>query len=160
VTLAIDELLRRPKSLGEARDAALRGDIEMVRRYAWEAVRFNPHHPLQVRYCGRETRIAEGSSRSRTIPSKSFVYVATLSAMFDPAAITDPAEFNAQREMEYLHFGYGMHACFGRYINAIQIPELVAAVLRLPNLRRAPGRAGRILYDGPFPDRMVVEFDE
>jgi hypothetical protein len=29
----------------------------------------------------------------------------------------------------------------------------------LPNLRRAPGRAGRTAYDGPFPDRLILEFD-
>jgi cytochrome P450/glutathione S-transferase len=160
VTLAMDELLRRPKSLGEARDAALNGDIDMVRRYAWEAVRFNPHHPLQVRFCGRETQIAGGLPRSRNISAGTVTYIATISAMFDPVMFANPGEFNAQRETEYLHFGYGMHACFGRYINAVQIPELVAALLRLSNLRRAPGSAGRILYDGPFPDRLVLEFDE
>lgn len=159
VTLAIDELLRRPASLAEARDAALRGDIEMVRRYVWEAVRFNPHHPLQVRYCARETAIASGQPRSKKIPAGSSAYVATLSAMFDPVVVKNPEQFNAGRDTEYLHFGYGMHTCFGKYINGVQIPELVAALLRLPNLRRARGSAGQILYDGPFPNRLVLEFD-
>jgi cytochrome P450/glutathione S-transferase len=159
VTLAIDELLRRPTSLAEAREAALNGDIDAVRRCAWEAVRFNPHHPLQVRFCARETPIASGQARSKNIPAGCFAYVATLSAMFDPAVFKNPAEFNAKRETEYLHFGYGMHTCFGKHINAVQIPELVAALLRLPNLRRAPGGAGQILYDGPFPNRLVLEFD-
>ena len=52
-----------------------------------------------------------------------------------------------------------MHTCFGKAINGIQIPELLATLLRLPNLRRAPGSAGQILYDGPFPNRLVLEFD-
>lgn len=159
VTLAIDELLRRPMALAEARAAALGGDIETVRRYAWEAVRFNPHHPLQARFCPQETWVAAGQSRSKSIPAGSSVYVATLSAMFDPAVFTHPNEFNANRTAEYLHFGYGMHACFGKYINGVQIPELVAALVRLPNLRRAAGSAGQILYDGPFPNRLVLEFD-
>jgi cytochrome P450 len=63
------------------------------------------------------------------------------------------------REVEYLHFGYGMHSCFGRAINGVQIPELVATLLRLPNLRRAPGRDGRVIMDGPFPERLILEFD-
>jgi cytochrome P450 len=159
VTLAIDELLRRPKALAGARKAALDGDIEAVRRYAWEAVRFNPHHPLQARFCPMDARIAAGQPRSETIPAGSSVYAATLSAMFDPVVFTNPGEFSANRTAEYLHFGYGMHACLGRYINSVQIPELVAALLRLPNLRRAAGSAGRILYDGPFPNRLVLEFD-
>ena len=159
VALAMDELLRRPAALAEARAAALAGDIEAVRRYAWEAVRFNPHHPLQARFCPQEAWIAAGQTRSKSVPAGSSVYVATLSAMFDPAVFTHPKEFNARREAEYLHFGYGMHACFGRYINGVQIPELVAALLRLPHLRRAAGSAGQILYDGPFPNRLVLEFD-
>src|SRR6266496_3933015 len=35
----------------------------------------------------------------------------------------------------------------------------IAALLRLPNLRRASGGDGRILYEGPFPDRLILKFD-
>ena len=159
VALAMDELLRRPKALAQARDAALSSDIEAVRRYAWEAVRFNPHHPLQARFCPQEAGIAAGQNRSRNIVAGSSVYVATLSAMFDPEAFDNPNEFTIGRQAEYLHFGYGMHTCFGKHINEVQIAELVAALLRLPNLRRATGSAGRMLFDGPFPNRLVLEFD-
>jgi cytochrome P450 len=79
--------------------------------------------------------------------------------MFDPEVFIEPKLFRANREVEYLHFGYGMHRCFGRAINGVQIPEIVGALLRLPNLRRASGREGRIAYDGPFPDRLILEFD-
>jgi cytochrome P450/glutathione S-transferase len=159
VTLAMDELLSRPRALADARVCALKGDVEAVRHYAWEAVRFNPHHPLQVRFCAHDTLIAKGQKRAKTIPAATHTYVATLSAMFDPEVFTNPAEFNGKRDTEYLHFGYGMHMCFGKAINGVQIPELVAALLRLRNLRRAPGSAGQILYDGPFPNRLVLEFD-
>lgn len=159
VSLAMDELLRRPATLAQARDSALKNDVDAIRRYAYEAVRFNPHHPLQLRFCPRETRIAPGSTRSKTIPAESRVYIATLSAMFDPDVFVKPGQFDVQRDTEYLHFGYGLHACFGRAINGVQIPELLAALLRLPSVRRASGSGGRILYDGPFPDRLVLEFD-
>jgi cytochrome P450 len=159
VTLAIDELLRRPEHLAGAQECARKGDVEAVRGYAWEALRFNPHHPLQVRYCATATAIAQGQRRSNTVPADSSVYIATLSAMFDPEVFTNPKEFNPQRQTDYLHFGHGMHTCFGSAINGIQIPELLAALLRLPNLRRAPRELGQILYDGPFPNRLVLEFD-
>jgi cytochrome P450 len=159
VALAMDELLRRPRAMADARVCALKGDVEAVRHYAWEAVRFNPHHPLQVRFCAHDTTIAQGQKRSKAIPAATHTYAATLSAMFDPEVFASPNEFNGKRETEYLHFGYGMHACFGKAINGVQIPELVAALLRLPNLRRAPGSAGQVLYDGPFPNRLVLEFD-
>ena len=79
--------------------------------------------------------------------------------MFDPEAFVDPGEFRIDREVEYLHFGYGMHRCFGYHINGVQIPELMAALLRVPNLRHASGAERGILYEGPFPDRMILEFD-
>lgn len=159
VALAMDELLRRPRTMADARVCALKGDVEAVRHYAWEAVRFNPHHPLQVRFCAHDTTIAQGQKRSKAIPAATHTYAATLSAMFDPEVFASPNEFNGKRETEYLHFGYGMHTCFGKAINGVQIPELVAALLQLPNLRRAPGSAGQVLYDGPFPNRLVLEFD-
>lgn len=96
---------------------------------------------------------------TKIIPAESRIFVATLSAMFDGKAFANPKEFNGRRDAEYLHFGYGLHACLGRAINGVQIPELVAALLRLPALRRAPGTAGQVVYDGPFPDRLILAFD-
>jgi cytochrome P450 len=159
VALAIDELLRRPDALAGARAAAMAGEMDMVRNHVYEAVRFNPHHPLQVRFCKHETEVATGTPRARKIPAGASVFVVTLSAMFDAEVFIEPKAFRADREVEYLHFGYGMHRCFGSAINGVQIPELVATLVRLPNLRRAPGSAGRIAYDGPFPDRLILEFD-
>jgi cytochrome P450 len=159
VALAIDELLRRPDALAGARAAAMAGEMDMVRNHVYEAVRFNPHHPLQVRFCKHETEVAAGTPRARKIPAGASVFVVTLSAMFDAEVFIEPKAFRADREVEYLHFGYGMHRCFGSAINGVQIPELVATLVRLPNLRRAPGSAGRIAYDGPFPDRLILEFD-
>lgn len=159
VTLAIDELLHRPEALDAVRAAALAGDISMVRNYVYEAVRFNPHHPVQARFCKHETEIAAGTSRARKIPAGTSVFVATLSAMFDPEVFLEPKIFRVDRDVEYLHFGFGMHRCFGRAINGVQIPELVATLLLLPNLHRAPGRAGRIVWDGPFPEHVILEFD-
>lgn len=159
VTLAIDELLRRPNELADARKAALADDLDTVRAYAYEAVRFNPHHPGQLRYCRQGTELATGTPRARRIPAGSTVLAATLSAMFDPDYFAQPDQFRVDRGVEYLHFGYGLHRCFGYYINGVQIPALLAALLRLPNLRRAAGHGGRINYDGPFPDRLILEFD-
>lgn len=162
VALVMDELLRRPDALAAARRAALAGDIELVRRYAYEAGRFNPHTAFLLRFCRNQTTLAAGTPRERKLPGGSFVLLATLSAMFAAEGFPAPRQFRTDREpeSEYLHFGHGMHRCFGYYINSRQIPELVAALLRLPNLRRATGRDGRITYDGPFPDRLVVAFDQ
>ena len=86
------------------------------------------------------------------------MYAAVLPAMFDPAVFTDPDTFRHDRlPAADLNFGYGMHSCFGRYVNHVQIPELVAALLRCDGMRRAPGRSGDLVYEGPFPDRLLVD---
>ena len=158
-TLALDELLRRPRRLRAARDAALAGDMDTVRDHAYEAVRFNGHTSVLARHARRETVIAAGTPREHRIPAGSTVILGTLSAMFDPDAFVDPESFRVDRGVEYLHFGYGTHQCLGLLINGVVIPELVAAVLRLPGLRRAVGSDREMRWDGPFPNRWVLEFD-
>ena len=159
VVHVVDELLRRPDALRGAVAASLSGDIDRVRGYAFEALRFNPFAPMVVRYCRNEKWLGAKAGTGRSVPPETTVYALTLSAMFDGKAVADPATFRPDREFEYLHFGYGLHQCQGRLINDVQVPELVAALLRLPGLRRASGAEGRVLYDGPFPDRFVLEFD-
>ena len=157
VAHVVDELLRRPDALAAARTAALAGDIDTVRAYSWEALRFLPHAPLLQRYTPRAAPLGGGG---KPVPAGTKINVGVLSAMFDPAAFPEPNRFRADRpEDRYIHFGHGLHTCFGLGVNRVQIPELVAAVVRLPGLRRAAGAEGKLVYDGPFPDRLVVEFD-
>jgi cytochrome P450/glutathione S-transferase len=159
VNLALDELLRRPAAFASARDAAIAGDMEAVRRHAYEAVRFNPHNTFVVRFCPNGAIVAAETRRKRSIPAGANVIVGTLSAMFDPEKFPAPDEFRGDRDVEYLHFGFGLHRCFGYAINGVVIPEILAALLRLPNLRRAAGSAGTVVFDGPFPERFILEFD-
>ena len=156
---AVEQLLVHGHALDRARAAARTGDIEAVGRYAWEALRFNPINPVLSRHAARTSVLAAGTTRERTIPAGSTVYAAVLPAMFDPSVFPRPGELRGDRPASaYLHFGHGLHTCFGRYVNLIQVPELVAALLRLENLRRAPGAEGAMVYDGPFPDRLLVDF--
>jgi cytochrome P450 len=157
VAHVVDELLRRPAVLAATRRAALAGDIDLVRRYAWELLRFRPNGPILKRHCRAATTVG---AAGRRIPAGSAVLVSTLSAMFDPAAFPEAGHVRPDRPADrYLHFGAGLHACFGQHINAVTVPELVAALVRLPGLRRSSGAAGRLVYDGPFPDRLLVRFD-
>lgn len=154
VVHVIDELLRRPEALRGARAAALAGDMAKVRGYAFEALRFNPFAPIVVRFCAKGASVG-----SRFVPAGKTVFAVTTSAMFDSAAVEHPNDFRPDRSIEYLHFGHGLHRCQGHLVNGVQVPELAACVLRLKNLRRAPGKAGRVEYEGPFPERFSVEFD-
>ena len=158
LVLVLDELLKRPGELQQAREAALAGDVDTVHQYAYEALRFNPHNPFLLRYVPEEQSLG-GDGKKYTIKAKSKVIVGLSPAMFDPDHFPDPKTFDCERDLtSYMHFGYGYHACYGRYINAVTIPELTAAILRLENLARARGRAGDILYEGPFPSNFSLSF--
>lgn len=157
---AVDQLFRHGDALRRARTAAAADDVAEVGRYAFEALRFNPINPVLSRHAARATVLAAGTRREHCIPPGRIVYAGVLPAMFDPSVFDRPGDFRTDRPAgAYLHFGYGLHTCFGRYVNLIQVPELTAALLRLDNLRRAPKPEGAILYDGPFPDRLLLNFD-
>jgi cytochrome P450 len=155
---ALYELLSRPPELAEARKAAAAGNDELVSRYVFEALRFNPHNPLIVRRCHQDTTIGTGA-HATTIPRGTTVFALTLSAMFDEEVVNDPDRFRVDRpKNHYLHFGHGLHTCFGSQLNLVCLPAAIKQLLLLPNLRISE-QTPRIEYEGPFPDRLVLEFD-
>jgi cytochrome P450/glutathione S-transferase len=144
VTNAFAVLLAKPEALSETRKAAEANDEAALRQCVYEALRFNPQTPALLRH-----ERADGNT----------TLLLTISAMFDPKAFPKPGRFVTSRPLDkYLHFGHGLHTCYGRMINGVQLPALVGAIVRLPNIRRASGRFRPLLYEGPFPDRLVVEF--
>lgn len=160
MTLLVYQLLKRPDAHDGARAAAKADDMNAVGHFAFEALRFNPLFPMQPRFCPRDTVLRANKPGATEIAGGSAVLLATLSAMFDPDAFYTPDRFKPGRAIGgYLHFGHGMHECFGRQIAQAQIPAMVMQLLRLQNLRRAPGGAGRIRYDGPAVDRLILLFD-
>lgn len=161
VTHIIDHLLKRPDILEKVTTAAKNDDITTVHKYSFEALRFNPHNPVILRYCKHGAVLGEGTKHERKIPSETTVYAATLSAMFDPEVVINPKNFDPERNVECMHFGYGPHLCTGRYVSEVTVPELVAGLLRLKNLRRAGNGSGRIVYEElVFPKRLILNFDK
>jgi cytochrome P450 len=155
---ATDQLLRRPTALAEARAAARAGQDAQVAAYTFEALRFNPHNPIIIRYCAEDFRLARGTERETMIRAGTTTYASTLSGMFDASVLASPHEFRVDRPWEhYLHFGRGMHRCFGERYNRLIIPQAVQMLLATTNLERLPGDAGRIQYEGPFPSRLLVK---
>jgi cytochrome P450 len=51
--------------------------------------------------------------------------------MFDPEAFPDPKQFIPNRNAVYMNYGYALHECYGKYINAVTLSEFTMAVLRL-----------------------------
>jgi cytochrome P450/glutathione S-transferase len=162
VMLVLDELFNRPEILKGAIKVAQERDMKKMYGYVSEALRFNPAQPGVIRYSETEQVLKGKGDKTYTIPAKTKVFALTAAAMFDPEAFPDPKTFNPERDGVYMNYGYGLHECYGKYINSVTIPELVAAVLRLKNVRRVPGRAGQGtgLHQGPFPTNFVVAFGQ
>jgi cytochrome P450 len=153
---ALDQLFERPEQLKGAQAAAVAGDDLLLARYVFEALRFNPNNPTLFRVAAEDYRLAKGSLHATTIAKGTSVIAATQSAMFDERIVDRPNEFRIDRP-EYLnmHFGYGLHSCFGQYVNRVQIPLILKPLLQRAGLRRA----GELEYEGPFPSSLMVSLD-
>jgi cytochrome P450 len=153
---ALDQLFERPEHLKGAQAAALADNDVLLGKYVFEALRFNPNNPGVFRVAAEDYRLAKGSLHATTIPKGTSVIAATQSAMFDERIVDQPNQFRVDRP-EYLnmHFGYGLHTCFGQYVNRVQIPGILKPLLKRPGLRRA----GELQYDGPFPSTLPVRLD-
>jgi cytochrome P450/glutathione S-transferase len=159
--LVLDELFNRPSVLKGAIETAQSRDMKKMYGYVSEALRFNPAQPGVIRYSETKQTIKGKGNKVYNIPAKTMIFALTAAAMFDPAAFPNPKTFNPERDSVYMNYGFGLHECYGKYINAVTISEFTAAVLRLKNVRREKGRTGQGagLKAGPFPNNFVVAFD-
>lgn len=155
--VAMEELLHRPAQLADAQLAAREGDRDRVAAYFFEALRFRPQNWALLRKCAGGYTVAAGTRRETSIAAGATVVAATQSAMFDPAAVDAPREFHPDRPWtDYLHFGYGLHTCFGQAINRVQLPALATALLEGPRIQRAAGQEGKLQWTGPYPSGLRV----
>lgn len=159
VPQALEQLLRRPDALNGAQQAALNDDNKLLAGYVFEAMRFDPLAPFLPRVATKDAIIAAGTRRAVKVAKDAKVFVAFSSAMMDERRVPDPKTFNPRRlPHEYIHFGYGLHQCFGIHMNLALLPLMLKALLKQPELRRAPGPAGNLSKRGAFADRLVVHY--
>jgi len=168
---SIDKLLglddERRDALLEAARAASQGDGQAraaVEDHWYEAERFSVYPPFSYRYAEESTVLARGTSREKPIPKGSTVVTWQSLAAFDPEVFADPFEFVAGRpRWQYLGFGHARHRCLGEGIGQIMLKEMAEALLSLPGLRRAPGKAGTVqslpIRQGKYPSSFGLEFD-
>jgi len=125
ITQLTDQLLRRPDTLKDAHRAAATDNDALLSSYIFEALRFNPQNTILFRFCESSYTLAKGTDRARRIEAGQVVIAATSSAMFDSEEVEAPLEFRLDRPpYHYLHFGHGLHTCFGEYINQVQVTEV------------------------------------
>lgn len=160
VPQAMEQLLRRPEALAGAQAAARADDDALLAGYVTEAMRFDPLAPGLPREVLVDWTLARGTRHQRTLPAGSTVLAAFASAMMDPRRVADPKRFDPLRPAsDYIHFGYGLHQCFGLHINRATLHLMLKPLLKRSNLRRAPGRIGRLRKNGPFAASLSVDFD-
>lgn len=160
VPQALEQLLRRPDVLKAAQAAARAGDDALLRDYVFEAMRFDPLALGLPRVTTKACTIAKGTRQEKVIPAGSNILAGISAAMLDPRRVSEPHRFRPGRaSSEYIHFGHGLHECFGRHINRATLHLLLKPLLKRPNLRRAPGTAGKLSKIGPLADRLVVRYD-
>ena len=160
VPQALEQLLRRPDALAGAQQAARAGDDAALAGYVFEAMRFDPLAPVMPRVAVADGIVAAGTSRERRVPKGAKLMVGLSSAMMDSRRLADPYGFNPRRlPYEYIHFGYGLHQCFGMHINQAVLPAMLKPLLKRDNLRRARGSAGRLKKQGAFATELHVVYD-
>ncbi len=122
----------------------------------YEALRFNPMLPvLSPRYCIRDTVIAPDTDREKSVCAGINVMPLVFAAMFDPLVFENPGRFIAGRELEnYLHFGWGPHMCFGKFVAEIQFIETAAALFGRKDIQVETISSNKITYQGP----AVIEY--
>ena len=149
-------LFSRPDVLARAAAAATAGEDEALSALIFEALRFRPINPMIVRVAKEDYRLAAGEQHETLIRKGTTVFALTWSAMFDARVLDAPEEFRSDRpDYHYLHFATGLHACFGRYISWIQIPQILKPLLKLKSLHPT----GAPEFDGTFPETFRVEAD-
>jgi cytochrome P450 len=158
---ATDDDRRRIEKAMEANSQRIEAMRSRLRQIVYEALRFRPMLPLLIRYSPRETIIAKGTRHARMVPAGARVCAPPLAAMFDPEVMEMPWRFCSSRPLDdFLHFGHGARACFGRYVADEAMLEIVRSLLRLPDLKRAAWPDGRIRYQGPVARSLALTFSK
>lgn len=123
--------------------AAAAADRELL-GFVYEGMRHAGFMPGLPRMAARDVTVQDGARGPVHIKAHQIVLVANSKAAMDPVAFPDPQRLDPTRPLSaYTLFGHGMHKCFGERMTGKALVAILREVFKLPNLRRADGRAGR-----------------
>ena len=160
VPQALEQLLRRPAALAGAQQAARDNDDQLLAGYFFEAMRFDPLAPALPRVATQDSTHRRGNLARHPVPKGATVFAAFSSAMMDERRLLDPQSFNPRRlPHEYIHFGYGLHACFGIQMNKALLPLMLKPLLKRRTCGGRPGPTGVLSKRGAFAERLRVNYD-
>jgi cytochrome P450 len=125
--------------------------LQVLARYALEALRLRPQGEVLLRTCVEDNAELGGTLIRKGTP----VFAAFAAAMRDPAFVPRPLAFDVERDDRpvdylgdreraleapqsqlYLQHGFGRHKCLGRYASELTMRESLRALLRLGSLER------------------------
>ena len=118
-----------------------------------EALRLQPQAPFLVRRARGSMVIAPGSPHEQHIAPGDVVVAVTQSAMRDRCVLDQPEALRPDRDpAEILHFGAGVHRCFGAAISVTQFGALGIALVQAGGVRRA----GPLRWGPAFPQSLPL----
>ncbi|KMU89621.1 linoleate diol synthase (Linoleate (8R)-dioxygenase) [Coccidioides immitis H538.4] len=119
-------------------------DFEKLKRYALEGLRLATPAYGVLRVAATNGTIQDGS---RTVSYKpgDVIFTNFMTAGADPSKFPDPEAIKLDRpEEDYIHHGWGPHACLGRPFVTTAAASMLRVFGRLDNVRRAPGPPGEM----------------
>lgn len=98
-----------------------------------------------MRVVSADTATIHDGQRTISVKKGDQIYVDFITAGKDPQKFSNPNAINLDRpDADYIHHGWGAHACLGRPIVTVALATQLKVFAKLTNLRRAPGADGEI----------------
>ncbi|KAI8589889.1 linoleate diol synthase [Geranomyces variabilis] len=182
-TLLVDLFLSEGYEQYKARiiELAARDDKESQEEmigWVLEGMRISGTVPGLPRMCTKDVKFQDGD-KVIDIKANEKVLIAISRASMDPKGFPNPEKLDPKRpRASYLLLGWGLHYCFGARLVTATLATMMKEIFKLKNIRRAPGRAGRLarisedlagidakLYldrnctETPIPTSMRIEYD-
>lgn len=152
-SLALDVVLDRPAELARLRALAAAGEERRVGELLVEALRLQPQAPFLTRLARSEMVVAPGARREHRIKPGDIVFAVTQAAQHDRTVLDAPGALKEGRPpTDVLHFGAGIHRCFGAAISVTQFGVLGTLLLRDGSLERD----GALRWGPAFPQALPL----
>ncbi len=118
------------KQIKQAVDTQTCNSDFLIDQLVRESLRFAPVLVFIRRYTLRDVTLTPASG-GKTLRRGTRVLVGLSSAMFDESAFPCPNDFRLDRPADsYVHFGYGLHRCYGSLLAEMFLRSMIKALLR------------------------------
>ena len=133
---------------------------QRFRAQVLEAQRFGVFPGALHRHVERDSVIAAGTRRARSIPAGTTVVVWPSLAAFDEREFGSPFAFLPGRpSSRYMGFGHAVHRCLGEHVGQVMIEQMTKPLFALAGLRRSSGKAGTVQNGPVSAARFPVSFE-